>query len=1040
MQWVHAMPARTDEREAEELLSHARWIRELAARLVRDPSVAEDLVQDTWAAALTHRPKADRPLRPWLGTVLRNFARRRGLKRVEQEVEESTAKAERADPADVCEGIETARFLTEEVARLDEPYRSVLFLRYYRDLAPVEIARHLELPPATVRSQLKRGIERLRARLDQRFGGDRDSWCVLLAPFVRPKVAAASSASVPAVATTGVLVMNASLKIGAALAAVVVAYMGLSLTGTLPSPLSSSGGPVAASEATEHTVATASMPAAIEGNAAPDERRSVEPTDPPVPEPVPTAAANPTVVEAVIVDERGFGLVGAQMRTVLDEGPRGRATSVAGGLVRLELEGLGDRPERVLLEAAAPGFASLVEPLTIGSGEQVHLGTLELSPGGSISGIVVDERGLGIEGARVSSTKTGVATMDMESQRYQRTERGAFAEADAPEALTDSTGAFTLAGLPEAHVRLWVDASEHISSYSEPVEVRAGQDSAGIEVSLEAIGPDNSIEGVVLDPFGEPLPHADLDYEHRSLDLRFSFHTRKQADANGAFRFALGSRSVLTLTAYDPEGRYGLATSGELEPGTRDVVLRLFDGRDVELVAVGEQGQHLEDFTFMVLDAAGEAFLQGGQSEDGAAHLRVPQQDFQVVVSARHHTRETTGTLSPDTAPESLEVRLHSVPGVHGRVVAGGAAVSGAAVRLHRLVRDEVRYEHLGARCWLVPQALDQQTSDIAGEFHVTVRDPGEYVLQVEHDGFALGEWGPFSVGADLHSDPVEIGLGQGGAIEGRVTLPHGADPTGTLVAAHRGDGRGRTARVGADGLFRFELLAPGPWNVAVRGDDTVTRSHGTSPAVNRYEQEVDWNCQVAVDHTTYHDLAIADPHSFVLQGRVRVEGVPSPSFTAFLCAPGEDFYSSRGGWTTVTPDNDGHFELGVAEAGEYRLVLRRSADGEEWLILDELLVDADAAPWELELETGSVEIHGIDPASFDQDIPPFVFRWRGRSGVLFMAMTMPTTETTELRVVPAGTGQLVLPSMQKMLDPGDWETAREMEIRRGETTRVQAP
>ena len=54
--------------ELAELLRHEPWLRRLAHQLVRDPHTAEDLVQETWVAALRGRdvqtPKA------WLRQVI----------------------------------------------------------------------------------------------------------------------------------------------------------------------------------------------------------------------------------------------------------------------------------------------------------------------------------------------------------------------------------------------------------------------------------------------------------------------------------------------------------------------------------------------------------------------------------------------------------------------------------------------------------------------------------------------------------------------------------------------------------------------------------------------------------------------------------------------------------------------------------------------------------------------------------------------------------------------------------------------------------
>src|SRR4051812_16279329 len=62
----------------ESLLAQARWLDALARRLVADPHEADDIVQETWIAALKHPPHASVPMRSWLARVARNFAIQRG--------------------------------------------------------------------------------------------------------------------------------------------------------------------------------------------------------------------------------------------------------------------------------------------------------------------------------------------------------------------------------------------------------------------------------------------------------------------------------------------------------------------------------------------------------------------------------------------------------------------------------------------------------------------------------------------------------------------------------------------------------------------------------------------------------------------------------------------------------------------------------------------------------------------------------------------------------------------------------------------------
>src|SRR5262249_57076749 len=63
------------------------------------------------------------------------------------------------------------------VRRPEEPYRSTLLQRYYHDLSVAAIAERGATPLNTVKARIARGLEKLRAELDRRYGGDRRAWC-----------------------------------------------------------------------------------------------------------------------------------------------------------------------------------------------------------------------------------------------------------------------------------------------------------------------------------------------------------------------------------------------------------------------------------------------------------------------------------------------------------------------------------------------------------------------------------------------------------------------------------------------------------------------------------------------------------------------------------------------------------------------------------------------------------------------------------------------------------------------------------------------
>jgi RNA polymerase sigma-70 factor (ECF subfamily) len=210
------MTPREESIERDDWLAHAAALRRLAASLLRDEHEAEDLVQETWLR--TQRSDATKS-GPWYRTVLRNLARdqmrERGRRRLR---EHDAARSERMPSEEqVSERLEVARQVAVEVARLDEPYRTVIHLRYFEDLSPEEIARASGVPVETVRTRLRRGLETLRQRMDQTHGGRREAWALALTP-----VAARIGPTTGGVLTAAGAIMSTKLVIAGA-AAVIVA-------------------------------------------------------------------------------------------------------------------------------------------------------------------------------------------------------------------------------------------------------------------------------------------------------------------------------------------------------------------------------------------------------------------------------------------------------------------------------------------------------------------------------------------------------------------------------------------------------------------------------------------------------------------------------------------------------------------------------------------------------------------------------------------------------------------------------------------------
>jgi RNA polymerase sigma-70 factor (ECF subfamily) len=178
------------EAELETLLMHADWLRSLAVHLVQgDRQLAGDMVQQTWLAALRSPPDPDRPARPWLAQVLRNFVRKSGRDAAARRARETSSAGHGAGDCPSAEALldaaQTQRLIAELVVNLDEPYRSATLARYYQGLEPTEIARRLGVPPGTVRWRLSEAIRRLRADLDRREADGDPGWRLALLPLLR---------------------------------------------------------------------------------------------------------------------------------------------------------------------------------------------------------------------------------------------------------------------------------------------------------------------------------------------------------------------------------------------------------------------------------------------------------------------------------------------------------------------------------------------------------------------------------------------------------------------------------------------------------------------------------------------------------------------------------------------------------------------------------------------------------------------------------------------------------------------------------------
>jgi RNA polymerase sigma-70 factor (ECF subfamily) len=165
-----ALTAREDEDALAALYDrYSRVAYGLALRIVRDPTLAEDAVQDAcltvWRTAKDFRSDRAKPS-TWILTLVH----RRAVDIVRREERRRAAPLETAEEPDprglaADEEIELTdrrRIVQEALRRLPDEQREALELAYYGGLTQSELAERLSVPIGTIKSRMFTGLRRLR--------------------------------------------------------------------------------------------------------------------------------------------------------------------------------------------------------------------------------------------------------------------------------------------------------------------------------------------------------------------------------------------------------------------------------------------------------------------------------------------------------------------------------------------------------------------------------------------------------------------------------------------------------------------------------------------------------------------------------------------------------------------------------------------------------------------------------------------------------------------------------------------------------------
>lgn len=226
------MEGETHDQEPSWLHQDLVWAKALAQSLVGEVA-ADDLVQETHLASLRSGFGAGslrgQAPRSWWHRVLTRYAARYWRSEKARRHRERVTAREEALPSaeELASRLEGQRVLMDALARLSEPFRSTILLRYSEGLTPKEIARRLEMPAGTVRWRLKAALDQLRSDLEQEEVGGR-AWSVLLLPLLRIPAEPAATPSIIGLETLWVtwMMKNWTVAIGVLLSLLVVGSLG----------------------------------------------------------------------------------------------------------------------------------------------------------------------------------------------------------------------------------------------------------------------------------------------------------------------------------------------------------------------------------------------------------------------------------------------------------------------------------------------------------------------------------------------------------------------------------------------------------------------------------------------------------------------------------------------------------------------------------------------------------------------------------------------------------------------------------------------
>lgn len=164
------LAAQRGDRDAFAALARAHGDRlfAIAQRILRDPGLAEDALQQTLVTAWRELPSLRDPERlvAWLTRLLVNECYAESRRRTRMTMSVRALSSESSGGMDEVRSIVDRDQLERGFRRLPPDQRAVLVMRHYLGLEPAEMAEVLGVPAGTIRSRLHYAHRAMRAVLE----------------------------------------------------------------------------------------------------------------------------------------------------------------------------------------------------------------------------------------------------------------------------------------------------------------------------------------------------------------------------------------------------------------------------------------------------------------------------------------------------------------------------------------------------------------------------------------------------------------------------------------------------------------------------------------------------------------------------------------------------------------------------------------------------------------------------------------------------------------------------------------------------------